>query len=424
MQLLDGNVEGVWFDRVENALHVTSRESHQVLAAWPGVVAREWDRIERAWSRARRPLRVDFGRPPAFETRRSEQLALEFYTPRRVFGSRGLAAYRDVIPERVVNAITAFSDFHGELLEFAAGGHACVDLLVGNPALVVVLLTAWDFEGVSYVGTLDRAKQLVASGMRQREVLQQVGIPSGEALPRLLRKVPAWCLDLITAAALADALRSPDLLTRLSHLPVITGAVLQVAAKPMLAYVSDRFLRELQTLDLTEARHLASWESPSQRAVDELSAFTELWEQHGPVAPPRVDSIAGLGRQLGDFYVALGRPDFLKGGNVPLPDAPIPGSDDIEPITTRQGLLEESERQRHCVASYVLSIENRRRAVYRVLRPQRATLSLRSRDGAWEIEELRAKANAPVRRATEDAVRAWFIAASSRDTPGEPPRGN
>ena len=424
MQLLNGDARGVWFDHVEDALHVTSPSFHYVMPAWPEVVVREWDRVERAWSRVREPIRLDFAGPPRFGRTRPEQLGLEFFTPRRVFGSSALAVYRERVPDRVVNAINQFPDFHGALLEFAAGGNACIDLMVGNPALVALLLIAWDLEGVSYVGTLDRARQLVTSGIRQREVLEQVGISGGEALARLLRKVPAWCLDLMTAAALSDAVHAPASLGRLSHLPVITGAVLQVASKPMLSCVSDRFLRELQALALAEARHLASWESPSQRAVDELTTLAELWDEHGPEAPPRVDSIAGLGRQLGDFYVALGRKGFIDGATAPFPEPPLRGNSDIEPITSRDELLEESERQRHCVATYVLSIENRRRAVYRVLRPERATLSLRSRDGQWEIEELRARANTPVRPETEAAVKAWFKDARTSGTRGDPPPGN
>ncbi len=420
MQLLDGAVRGVWFDHVEDVLHITSPDFHYTLTAWPHVVAREWDRFARGWSRVRRPLRVRLGRPPAFDMRRPEQLALDVFTPRRVFGARALATYRERIPPRIVDAVAAFPTFHGELLEFAAGGQACVDLLVGNPALVILMVTAWDFQGVSYVGVLDRAKQLVASGMRQRDVLQHVGITASDALPRLLRKVPAWSLDLMTAAALEDAVQSPDVVTRLHHLPVVTGAVLQVVGKPAVRWVSDRFLRELQALSLTEERHLEHWRSPSQRAVNELVTLMELWEEHGPEAAPRIDSVAGLGRQLGNFYVALGREDYLDGATGPLPDPPFPGTGDIEPITTREELLDESERQRHCVASYVFSIENRRRAVYRVLRPQRATLSLRYRDGTWEIEELRGTANAEVRHETSEAVRSWFTRAVEGPTTPPP----
>lgn len=365
----------------------------------------------------------ELARPPAFGRTRSDQLALEFARPRRVFETRALAVYRGRLPVRIANAIAAFPDFHGELLEFAAGGDACVELMVANPALVALLLTAWDFQGVSYVGTLDRARQLVLGGLRQRELLQQVGIPAGSALPRLLRKIPAWSLDLMTSAALADAVQKPDLV-RLSHLPIVTGPVLQLASKPMLAWVTDRFLRELLDLSLTESRHLACWESPSQRAVDELTAFAELWNAHGPDVPLRIDSIAGLGRQLGTFYAALHRAELGERAGEALPPPPLPGNDDIEPITTIGALVDEAERQRHCVGTYVMSIQNGRRAIYRVLRPERATLSLHCHNGRWAIEELRAKANARVRPETEAAVRAWFSAALPPGTRAALPPGN
>ena len=92
-----------------------------------------------------------------------------------MFGTAALAVYRDAIPERVRTAIEPFPAFQGALLEFASGGPACVDLLVSNPALAALLVTAWLDRDVGYSGLLEEARGIVASGVRQRDVLEWLG---------------------------------------------------------------------------------------------------------------------------------------------------------------------------------------------------------------------------------------------------------
>ncbi len=413
MQVLDGNVRAVWFDHVEDVLHLTAPDFHYVLRVWPHVVAREWDRVERRWSRAARPLEVDVSRPPHFPAWGWQQHSFAFSHPRRVFGTAALAAYRNAIPERVRAAIEPFPAFQGALLEFASGGPACVDLLVGNPALASLLVTAWLDRRVGYGGLMEEARGVVASGVRQREVLEWLGALSTEAVARLLRKVPARCLTLTTVAALTQAVRTPGVPERLRHLPVMTGAILQVAAHPMLRSVTNRFLRELLELSLEDdPDHGSRSASRSQTVVDELSELEAAWLRCGPDVPLRIDSVASIGRQYGELYRTVHRADLREHSADVLPAPPFPGNDEIVPITTVGALTEESERQRHCVITYLPSVQNQRRAIYQVLKPQRATLSLRSNRGRWELEELRGKANTLVREETYNSVYRWLRTAA------------
>ena len=215
-------------------------------------------------------------------------------------------------------------------------------------------------------------------------------------------------------AALAQAVRTPGVPERLRHLPVITGAVLQVAGHPMLRSVTDRFLRELLELSLNDPEPASSeWASPSQQVVDELADLESVWLRCGPDIPLRINTIAGIGRQYGELYQMAHRADLQERASDVLPAPPFPGNDEIVPITTVGALTEESDRQRHCVITYLPSVLNQRRAIYRVLKPQRATLSLRSNRGRWEFEELRGKANTLVRPETQQAVKAWLRTAAT-----------
>ena len=153
MRILDWRTQAVWFDRPEDELHVVSSRFHYALAVWPRVVTR--DVGQRGPTVVARAVAAGAGREqPAPLARRGrwQQLAFPFSHPRRVFGTAALAVYRDAIPERVRAAIEPFPEFHGALLEFASGGPACVDLLVSNPALAALLVTAWLDRDVSYSG--------------------------------------------------------------------------------------------------------------------------------------------------------------------------------------------------------------------------------------------------------------------------------
>jgi hypothetical protein len=64
----------------------------------------------------------------------------------------------------------------------------------------------------------------------------------------------------------------------------------------------------------------------------------------------------------------------------------------------------------HCVGSYWPSVERGDCAVYRVLEPERATLSLRwsKARGTWSVEQVKGFANKPVRAETRLFIRDWI----------------
>jgi hypothetical protein len=91
-----------------------------------------------------------------------------------------------------------------------------------------------------------------------------------------------------------------------------------------------------------------------------------------------------------------------------LPDPPLPGSEDIQPLTHLDEFLDEGRSMHNCVASYVPQVAAYRTFVYRVLRPERATLAIRFTHGRWSISELLADRNRPVQPATKRKVQGWI----------------
>ncbi len=87
---------------------------------------------------------------------------------------------------------------------------------------------------------------------------------------------------------------------------------------------------------------------------------------------------------------------------------PIPGTKTIVPITTVTDLYAEGLLMGHCVASYIGKIERGEVFVYRVLAPERATVSVTVKTAGHQISEIRRADNAPVSEFTLQAVKSWL----------------
>jgi hypothetical protein len=74
----------------------------------------------------------------------------------------------------------------------------------------------------------------------------------------------------------------------------------------------------------------------------------------------------------------------------------------------RRSLVEEGWLQHNCVATQADRAARGTVAVYRVLAPERRTLSLVQRRGVWSIEQLKAARNREVEPATRRAVAEWL----------------
>ncbi|MBI4027129.1 MAG: hypothetical protein HY360_19240, partial [Verrucomicrobia bacterium] len=71
-------------------------------------------------------------------------------------------------------------------------------------------------------------------------------------------------------------------------------------------------------------------------------------------------------------------------------------------------LAREGREQAHCVFALVGEVRARQRAIYKVLEPERATLSLTPTPGGWRLDEIVGPRNRPVSPATRQAVQRWL----------------
>lgn len=98
----------------------------------------------------------------------------------------------------------------------------------------------------------------------------------------------------------------------------------------------------------------------------------------------------------------------LTSCEVEFPPPPLTGTATIVPLRTPWKLHEEGRQQGNCVGSYTEPVMAGKLYIYRVLRPQRATLSIgQGFDGNWQIQELLQSHDRPVSEATREHVESW-----------------
>ena len=93
----------------------------------------------------------------------------------------------------------------------------------------------------------------------------------------------------------------------------------------------------------------------------------------------------------------------------------IPGNADIEPILNEEMLCVEGLTMHHCVASYAEAVRNRRRYIYKVLKPARATLELIADRKGWTVGQIKGYCNADVGSDVIEAVRDWLSSAEGAE---------
>ena len=279
-----------------------------------------------------------------------------------------------------------------------------IDLMRANPAL------AYSFAHRKVLGL--KTKRLgrkdterLLSG-KHRKIAAFLGLEDSNAVLNILKKVPASACIRHTMQNFLGNLKRKELWKTLLHLETIDEAVLNFYGS---------------------MRNYPKYFTPNKIFVEDITAhfptYKELWvdcirplhhifyylddEKHD------FKSVAQMRNKYEKVIQILNRQD-LPARERKYPTPPLKGSDIIEPILTRRELFEEGFDQKNCIYSYDKDIVAGRYYVYRVLAPERATISLtkesngRGRRKVWRIEEIKTRANNPAGWETIDVVNDWF----------------
>jgi len=319
------------------------------------------------------------------------------------------------------------------------------DLAVSNRVLAYALANNSEVRRVS-----DRTEWCYAMRhvrRKQREICEALGFPGSEASVRLFRKIPVESAFPPTLRLLKMALKKdPEILKALGHLRHICPAIIYlVCGEDVSRLVTPRLLMEVAE---------SGEDSNGSLVADML--FNVLHHAGKMRRPPKIPSFSSI-RGIHEFHDQMllqgeverahreerrhriqeeleahrvrqaqarrrVRDEERQARLIPvparrkgprpqalLPAPPLPGTEHILPLTTTADLRVEGKSQHNCVGSYVPSVRKGRIYVYRILQPERATLSIRPGfGGAWFISELKCACNRDTSKATRVAVLEWL----------------
>jgi PcfJ-like protein len=374
-----------------------------VLTSWPDLRAITKTPTSR-WSpfwpefRVIHPYRPEMKSSAKPEAQLQLSMNLEATQTRNVVAERKRAfdSYRFSFPRDIAGLVEKFQTGQWEMFHLLKSDAKLLELLAVNPAL------AW-FQAQKTVSRLRNHEKIpLLSGVKQRTLAARLGFPEADWVVNLFKKVPAESASRDRLSRFRAAIENKNVQKQLSHLPCINAGVLEIAGDPVLFESSSAsLLAEVGTAPREKYR------------ADTVNLMEQVLAMHEVLCPgikPKFQSLEQLQRVHDEMAVEYSRraPAGVLAAKFPRP--PVPAvSNCIVPIRTPKELVEEGGAQENCVATYAKRIESGNVYIYRVLHPERATLSLvRNEQREWEIGELKAARNAPVSAATEKLVRDWL----------------
>jgi len=335
------------------------------------------------------------------------------------------ALFRQTIPANYVEAIEKFTSHQWNLLHLLHECPSFFDLLQANPPLAWCLGNNDQFRKLSALSPAYQARWHIHK--KQRELLDWLGFSGTEAAVKLMKKVRIEAVAPETMRLLQSAFQTKTpTLPMLSQLESINYGAICLACHPRLC--SDITLKLLE-----EVAH-APAELASANTASVLGDVLSMREHIGPILrfhrglseqfqQKGFRSIRSLSACHDKLVAAINsaRPPVRmrwKVRDLPpgqFPPAPLAGTDEIIPICTVQDLKREGSEQGNCVATHAHKVYAGRYYVYRMLKPERATVAIvQEYTGFWKEHEIKATRNFPIRPETLQIVRTWLLRSQSR----------
>ena len=401
----------------ENKLTIYRRETAAYrITLWPKPLAqaRDW---EGSWVRIYPEFRlINYPLAQPKETKAPQlELGLDINLPEpEITKKEAYDQLRQTMPFPYAIALAPFKSHQWNPLVFLSMKRRFYDLLKSSPVLAYLLAND------EHVRMMVFRKELMLddmTGMKQVELLDLLGLPATKPFAQLFRKItPASACPALTAI-LRRCATDTDSMKKMAHLQKINlGALTLLTREESIRQQITPQLLEEVSQNRSEAHYAATANrlSESIRWHQELRAGRPF-----PVLQSRKtlnayhEEISAAAQQYFQTTAATARAErqesLRKTLDEPFGKPPIPGTDTIQPLKTPRELITEGYAQHNCVGSYADLVRSGNCCIYRVLEPERATLSIiKISDGDWRISELYATCNKPVKSETRQAVKEWL----------------
>jgi hypothetical protein len=330
-----------------------------------------------------------------------------------------LARFRKAIPEPVAYRISRFRSRHWHLLAMTARCPGAMDLIRTNPGLAAALASNWAFGSWPSSRGMEVARRLV--NRKRRVIAGRLGFPDEEWAVRLLGQLsPRFC-NIATLQSLRIAMRNPRMKDILRHLSGIDKTTLILINTPKVwPSLSLKMLEEVREHGLNEFHGTCL-----HSQLKEIGQWYEEFEARPPQGGFR--SLRAMGRLHDQLYREYERRRHRRdleilskekeSRSLELPSPPIEGTDEILPLSTCEELVGEGYQMHHCAGGLGPSIKRGGYYLYKILQPERATLSIKREEGGpWKICQLKGKHNGEVRKETRKKVESWLRECQKRST--------
>lgn len=345
-------------------------------------------------------------------------------------------AFCSQIQDDITGSVAPFCSHQWQLLCLLQAAPSAMDLVKVNPVLGYCLANNAEFRGTKETAAATQA--VWYSHRKQKIILEWLGFDASESLARLFRKIPPEAAYPSLMRRFRSMLsRDKQFLSLMGHLPKITRGVLELmtnedtaglAAAKLLHEVAEREneLSVEQASDIllgalrlqremgvqTELRPFTSIAQVLrfQEAVDaEYRAFQARQEEARLAAEREAAEVARRNRAAREELAERRKAKRAEVLRRPFSKPPIPGTAEIIPLLSAAELAQEGREQRNCVGGYAESVQWGKTYIYKVISPERATLSIiKGPDGCWRRSELKKAGNKIVSAATINAVERWL----------------
>lgn len=415
------------FSMHANQLRVSwgAEDSHRI-RLWPRPLAEELCEQSNRWQRFYPEFRLVAYPLPRPKTKIGNQLELpldvtESYLPGKLTKRRAYDQLRQTLPPSYGFALAPFKCHQWSVIVYLWKHRRFYELLRSNPVMAFVLANDQRINWGVYLKEMSLDKII---GMKQAALLELLELPGSKSMVQLFRKIQPASAHPRLRSQIRYCLRNDASMKQLSHLKQVNAGVLHLLAsvERIRRHVTPQLLEEVSRnrrnnhypfaahqLGECERWHSRMYQNrtlPKIRSMEKLAALHE--ELAGEVTRLLELQRAEQAERQRQAQAERDR-DLEKFMKKPFPKPPVPGTAEIIALRTAGELMEEGRRQHNCVGNYGITVQSGGCYVYRVLKPERATLSIvRSAGNQWSVGQLKSVCNRQVQPATKQHVERWL----------------
>ena len=322
-----------------------------------------------------------------------------FYRRRIALEKQIIADFIAGIPAPVRDVVARFPARHWHLLSMVARCDSTLQLLQETPGLGFAMASCWVFSHAQSGQAMRWIRRMAPR--RRRDIVAVLGFPKSEAAVRVLAKLKPDSCSVSNILLVRYLLEVPDSRKILAHAPLIDNTLLTLMSfAPLQAAVSPRFVSQVALgRDFATCREMLPGMLFDYLRMLKILRIKDVKRFHN------VESLVVAHDKLSQLVLEKAQSERK---DIKFPEPPVCGCDGISPILNVADLCEEAREQRNCVASLAWDVTDRSLFVYRMHKPERATVALRQDSGVWTLSEVAAAGNRPVSSEAHAAIGEWL----------------